>query len=143
MQIKKINVKPKKVIIDLVLCPKTNLYHQSLYCRRCAQFSKENERFIFCSYEDVNFSKKTPNRQKAKERILSEFQQKTSTSIPPQSAKANTFVNSLQTNSKLTKKLEKSGYDERDLKRVPVMNELKNKINKSSLSDRLKDINKT
>ncbi|TXT64941.1 MAG: hypothetical protein BAJALOKI3v1_150044 [Promethearchaeota archaeon] len=141
MQIKKINVKPKKVIIDLVLCPKTNLYHQSLYCRRCAKFSKENERFIFCTFEDVTFSKKEPNRQKAKERILSEFQQ-SSTSAPPQSAEVNTFENSLRTNSKFSKTLERSGYDERDLKRVPVMNELKNKINKNSLSDRLKDINK-
>lgn len=140
MKLKKIKVKPKKVVIDLILCPKTNLYLQSLYCRRCARFSKEDKKFIYCNYDNVSFSKEVTDRQKAKERILTEFQQ---TEVSQEkSVQNNNLKNSLKSNLKLTKTLEKSGYDEKDLKRVPVMDELKSKIDKNSLSDRLKDMNK-
>ncbi|GAH14304.1 unnamed protein product, partial [marine sediment metagenome] len=33
MKVNKIPIRPDKIGIDLVLCPKTNLYLQDLFCR--------------------------------------------------------------------------------------------------------------
>jgi len=41
---------PEKIIIDLVLCPKTKLYLQSLYCHRCGYFKSDEENNINCNY---------------------------------------------------------------------------------------------
>ncbi|MFX1420302.1 MAG: hypothetical protein ACFE9N_15435 [Promethearchaeota archaeon] len=51
MKVKKISIHPEKIIIDLVLCPKTKLYLQSLYCHRCGYFKSDEENNIDCNYK--------------------------------------------------------------------------------------------
>jgi hypothetical protein len=51
MNVKKISFEQEKIFIDIVLCPKTNLYLQSLYCHRCAYFYADELNFINCSYK--------------------------------------------------------------------------------------------
>ena len=50
MKVKKISLNIKEVIIDLVLCPKTKLYLQSLYCHRCGYFNFDDKTSINCEY---------------------------------------------------------------------------------------------
>ncbi|MFX0001560.1 MAG: hypothetical protein ACFE9Q_14985 [Candidatus Hodarchaeota archaeon] len=51
MNIKKISLNVKDVVIDVVLCPKTNLYLQSFYCHRCGYFNFDNKTSINCYYK--------------------------------------------------------------------------------------------
>jgi len=51
MKVKKISLKPEKIIIDVVLCPKTKLYLQSLYCHRCGYFKTDERTNINCDYK--------------------------------------------------------------------------------------------
>ncbi len=51
MKVKKISLNIKDVIIDVVLCPKTNLYLQSLYCHRCGYFNFDDRSSIDCHYK--------------------------------------------------------------------------------------------
>lgn len=51
MMVKKISINPEKIIIDIVLCPKTKLYLQSLYCHRCAYFKSDEGANINCNYK--------------------------------------------------------------------------------------------
>jgi hypothetical protein len=51
MKVKKISIHPEKIIIDLILCPKTKLYLQSLYCHRCGYFRSDEENNINCNYK--------------------------------------------------------------------------------------------
>lgn len=52
MKVKKKSLNQEKIFIDIVLCPKTNLYLQSLYCHRCAYFNTDEEGFINCNYKN-------------------------------------------------------------------------------------------
>lgn len=56
MKVKKISLKPEKIIIDVVLCPKTKLYLQSLYCHRCGYFKIDEETNINCDYKKPQIS---------------------------------------------------------------------------------------
>jgi len=49
MKVAKTSINIKDVIIDVVLCPKTNLYLQSLYCHRCGYFNIDEKTSVFCS----------------------------------------------------------------------------------------------
>jgi hypothetical protein len=51
MKVKKISLNIKEIIIDVVLCPKTKLYLQSLYCRRCGYFNFDDKTSINCNYK--------------------------------------------------------------------------------------------
>jgi len=51
MKVKKISLNIKEIIIDVVLCPKTNLYLQSLYCHRCGYFNSDEKTSINCYYK--------------------------------------------------------------------------------------------
>ena len=51
MKVKKKSLNQDKIFIDIVLCPKTNLYLQSLYCHRCGYFYTDEEDFINCNYK--------------------------------------------------------------------------------------------
>ncbi|NVM38267.1 MAG: hypothetical protein HWN81_21920 [Candidatus Lokiarchaeota archaeon] len=51
MNVKKISINVKEIIIDIVLCPKTNLYLQSLYCHRCGYFNFDDKTSINCYYK--------------------------------------------------------------------------------------------
>ena len=52
MKIKKVSLNSENIFIDIVLCPKTNLYLQSLYCHRCAYFTLDEENHINCNYKN-------------------------------------------------------------------------------------------
>jgi len=52
MKIKKVSLSSEKIFIDIVLCPKTNLYLQSPYCRRCGYFTLDEENYINCNYKN-------------------------------------------------------------------------------------------
>ena len=49
---------------NLVLCPKTNLYLQDLFCRRCAYFELDNEKFVQCSFTGHSYIKSDPIKDK-------------------------------------------------------------------------------
>ena len=51
MKVKKKSLYIEKIIIDIVLCPKTNLYLQNFYCHKCAYFISDEENHISCSYK--------------------------------------------------------------------------------------------
>ena len=51
MKVAKTSINIKDVIIDVVLCPKTNLYLQSLYCHRCGYFNIDQKTAINCYYK--------------------------------------------------------------------------------------------
>ncbi len=57
MKINKIPIRPNKIGIDLVLCPKTNLYLQDLFCRRCSYFEFDNEKYIQCNFTGHRYGK--------------------------------------------------------------------------------------
>lgn len=52
MKVKKISTHPEEIIVDLVLCPKTKLYLQSLYCHRCGYFESDEKSSINCDYKN-------------------------------------------------------------------------------------------
>jgi len=56
MKIKKVSISSKKIFIDIVLCPKTNLYLQNLYCHRCAYFTLDEENYIKCNYTNPHIN---------------------------------------------------------------------------------------
>ncbi len=51
MKVNKISLNIKEIVIDVVLCPKTNLYLQSLYCHRCGYFNFDDKISINCNYK--------------------------------------------------------------------------------------------
>ena len=51
MKVAKTSINIKDVIIDVVLCPKTNLYLQNLYCHRCGYFNIDEKTSINCYYK--------------------------------------------------------------------------------------------
>ncbi len=58
VKVKKISINIKEIIIDVVLCPKTNLYLQSLYCHRCGYFNLDDKTSINCFYKKPQVSAK-------------------------------------------------------------------------------------
>ena len=64
MKVKKIAIRPDKIGIDLVLCPKTSLYLQDLYCRRCPYFELNNEKFIQCNFIRPKYGQSDPIKDK-------------------------------------------------------------------------------
>ncbi|KKK67958.1 hypothetical protein LCGC14_2948870 [marine sediment metagenome] len=69
MKVNKIPIRPDKIGIDLVLCPKTNLYLQDLFCRRCAYFEFDNEKYIECSFTGHRYGKPDP----VKDRLIKDL----------------------------------------------------------------------
>jgi len=64
MKVKKIAIRPDKIGIDLVLCPKSSLYLQDLYCRRCPYFELNNEKFIQCNFIRPKYGQSDPIKDK-------------------------------------------------------------------------------
>lgn len=64
MKVKKIAIRPDKIGIDLVLCPKTSLYLQDLYCRRCPYFELNKEKFIQCNFIKPKYGPSDPIKDK-------------------------------------------------------------------------------
>ena len=62
MKVKKESLNLKKIIIDIILCPKINLYLQSLVCYKCAYFNSNEKNYIICNYEKLH--RTIPNHSK-------------------------------------------------------------------------------
>jgi hypothetical protein len=78
MKIKKIPIKPNKIGIDLILCPKTTLYLQDLYCRRCGSYEGDDEKFVHCTFSGHKYGQLDP----VKERIIKDFSKSFITELP-------------------------------------------------------------
>ena len=78
MNVKKIPIRPDKIGIDLVLCPKTNLYLQDLFCRRCGYFESDNEKFVQCGFTGHRYGKSDP----AKDKLIKDLSTKFITELP-------------------------------------------------------------
>jgi len=62
MKVKKVSLNIKEIIIDFVLCPKTNLYLQSLYCHRCGYYNFDDKTSINCYYKKPKVSIADPQK---------------------------------------------------------------------------------
>ena len=78
MNIKKIPIKPDKIGIDLVLCPKTNLYLQDLFCRRCGYYTSDDEKFVQCGFTGHRYGKADP----IKDKLIQDLSNKFITELP-------------------------------------------------------------
>lgn len=73
MNIKKIPIRPDKIGIDLVLCPKTNLYLQDLFCRRCGYYESDNDKSVQCSFTGHRYGKSDPTKDKLIKDLSNKF----------------------------------------------------------------------
>ena len=140
MKVHKIQIRPNKVGIDLILCPKTNLYLQDLYCRRCSYYELDKEKFVECSFTGHRYGKPDP----IKDRIIKDLSSSFITELPIEKE-----VNVVKTNvinpnddnrvKAFTERLQQS-------KSQNVQNELKKDLSqymkKTNLSTRLENIKK-
>ena len=78
MKIKKIPIRPNKIGIDLILCPKTQLYLQDLYCRRCGSYELDDEKFVQCNFSGHKFGQSDP----VKQRIINDLSKSFITELP-------------------------------------------------------------
>jgi len=130
MKVNKIQIRPNKVGIDLILCPKTNLYLQDLYCRRCSYYKLDNEKFIECTFTGHRYGKPDP----IKDRIIKDLSNSFITELP---IKNNPNIENRMKN--FTERMQNS-------KSMNVKNELKKDLSeylkKTNLSTRLEKIKK-
>lgn len=73
MKVNKIPIRPNKIGIDLVLCPKTTLYLQDLYCRRCPYFELDNGNYIQCKFIRPKYGQSDPVKDKLITDLSSSF----------------------------------------------------------------------
>jgi len=130
MKVNKIPIRPTKVGIDLILCPKTNLYLQDLYCRRCSYYKIDNEKFVECNFSGHRYGKPDP----VKDRIIKDLSSSFITELP---IKNNPDIENRIKN--FTERLQNS-------KSMNVQDELKKDLSqymkKTNLSTRLEKIKK-
>ena len=69
MKVRKKSLNLEKIIIDVVLCPKTSLYLQSLYCHNCAYFNSDEMDHISCNYK----KRQIKNDNQEKEELIKIF----------------------------------------------------------------------
>ena len=69
MKVKKKSLDLEKIIVDLVLCPKTSLYLQNLYCHNCAYFNSDETDHISCNYKKLQIK----NTIQKKEELIKIF----------------------------------------------------------------------
>ena len=140
MKVNKISIRPNKVGIDLILCPKTNLYLQDLYCRRCSYYKFDNEKFIECTFTGHRYGKPDP----IKDRIIKDLSNSFITELPIEE-QVNVFdtkVSKPNVDNRVkafTERLQQS-------KSQNVQNELKKDLSqymkKTNLSTRLENVKK-
>jgi hypothetical protein len=140
MKVNKISIRPNKVGIDLILCPKTNLYLQDLYCRRCSYFKLDNEKFVECTFTGHRYGK--PDL--IKDRIIKDLSNSFITEFPIEKEVnvVNTKVSKTNVENRVkifTERLQKS-------KSQDAQNELRKDLSqymkKTNLSTRLGNIKK-
>lgn len=128
MKVNKIPIRPDKIGIDLVLCPKTNLYLQDLFCRRCAYFEFDNEKFVQCKFTRHKYGQSDP----IKDRIIKDLSNKFITELPIDDNRS--AINNLTERLKTSKSLE--------TKNELVKKDLSQYIKKTNLSTRLDNVKK-
>ncbi len=131
MKINKIPIRPNKIRIDLILCPKTLLYLQDLYCRRCSYYELNNEKSIECNFTGHRYGKPDP----VKDRIIKDLSKSFITELPIDNS-----INNDNGKNSFTERLQNS-------KSLNTENELLNRdlsryIKKTNLSTRLENIKK-
>ena len=126
MKVNKIPIRPDKIGIDLILCPKTNLYLQDLFCRRCPYFEFDNEKFIQCKFTGHRYGKSDP----VKDRLIKDLSDAFIKELPIKDKKramANFTVGLKEPNSPKTKE-------------ELLMEELSQHLKKKNLSSRSNNI---
>ena len=103
MNIKKIPIKPDKIGIDLVLCPKTNLYLQDLFCRRCGYYESDGDKFILCNFTGHRYGKSDP----IKDKLIKDLSNKFITELPIDDKKRSEISFSQQLKAANPKKTDK------------------------------------
>ena len=78
MNVKKIPIRPDRIGIDLILCPKTNLYLQDLFCRRCAYYESDDEKFVQCNFTGHRYGEADP----IKDKLIKDLSNKFITELP-------------------------------------------------------------
>jgi hypothetical protein len=145
MKVNKISIRPNKVGIDLILCPKTNLYLQDLYCRRCSYYKFDDEKFIECTFTGHRYGKPDP----IKDRIIKDLSNSFITGLPIETSSNNVNPNAEKVSSNNTNIENRMKiFTERlqDSKSTNIENELKKDLSqymkKTNLSTRLEKIKK-
>jgi len=140
MIVNKIPIRPNKVGIDLILCPKTNLYLQDLYCRRCSYYKFDNEKFVECTFTGHRYGKPDP----IKDRIIKDLSKSFITELPIETNSNidNASINNINIENRMkvfTERLQ-------DSKSMNIQNGLKKDLSqymkKTNLSTRLEKIKK-
>ena len=129
MKINKIAIKPNKIGIDIVLCPKTNLYLQDLYCRRCAYFESDNVKFVQCNFTGHKYGQSDP----IKDQMIKDLSQSFISELP--------IDNEKKTINNFTERLKsyKTGKTKDELMKEGLSQYMK----KTNLSTRLDNIKKS
>jgi hypothetical protein len=141
MKIKKIPIRPNKIGIDLILCPKTNLYLQDLYCRRCSYYQLDTDVWVECNFTGHRYGKSNP----IKDRIIQDLSNSFITELPTN--KEVRVVNTNENNGNVDPKA--LAFTERlqESKSMRIQKEQKKDLSqymkKTNLSTRLDLIKKT
>jgi len=131
MKVNKIPIKPNKIRVDLILCPKTLLYLQDLYCRRCSYYELDSDKFIECNFTGHRYGKPDP----IKDRIIKDLSKSFITELPiDNSTNNNNGINNF------TERLQnsKSPNTENEL----LKRDLSQYMKRTNLSTRLENIKK-
>lgn len=143
MKVNKIAIRPNKIEIDLILCPKTLLYLQDLYCRRCSYYKLDNEKYVECNFTGHRYGKPDP----IKDRIIQDLSTSFITELPIEKTTNNdneriSEIPEMPQNSKsmnnFTERLQ-----ERKTKNELRNNDLSKYMKKTNLATRLENIKKT
>ncbi|MHA2009398.1 MAG: hypothetical protein ACXABO_14505 [Promethearchaeota archaeon] len=130
MKVNKIPIRPNKIGIDLILCPKTNLYLQDLYCRRCAYYELDSEKFVECGFTGHRFGKTDP----IKDRIIKDLSKAFITDLPIESNDSENLINGFAERLQKSKSL--------NTENQMLKKDLSQYIKKTNLSTRLENIKK-
>ncbi|MHA1320426.1 MAG: hypothetical protein ACTSQ1_11550 [Promethearchaeota archaeon] len=69
MNVRKKRLNLEKIIIDIVLCPKTSSYLQSFFCHKCTYFNSDERNHISCNYRNLQIK----YADKKKEELINIF----------------------------------------------------------------------
>jgi hypothetical protein len=141
MKVNKILIRPNKIGIDLILCPKTNLYLQDLYCRRCSYYQLDTEEVVECTFTGHRFGKADP----IKDRIIKDLSNSFIKELPIE--KEGATVNAKVSKTNIDSRVKAFTVSLQQSKSQNVKSELKNDLSKymkkTNLSTRLDLIKKS
>jgi len=147
MKVNKIPIRPNKVGIDLVLCPKTYLYLQDLYCRRCSYYKSDNEKHVECEFVGHRYTQSDPIKDKLIEDLSNSFitelpkEDINKTPVVVENTNSIEQINEVTATNHFTKTLEKAKTQK--IKKEQEKTHLSKYIQKTNLSTRLENIKKT